>query len=184
MAKKSATWYIENNDLEGAIERLNNSYKNWKSHWFETCEKIFKGSKEWAKKYILDPINQMVVAISECITKKVPKKNGTSHTYLIKMFNECGEWVYTKIGKANELRNRFNSLIGHTYKDGNTISKIEVIKEYEVPDDDSAQVLESFMRRYFRKNESFIPNDRFKPFEPTEEDLDIFEKYYQLVLEN
>ena len=61
----SANYYIKNNDLEGAKARLEASDGRWRPHWFEACEKIFNSCKEWAKIYVLDPINKTVRRIVE-----------------------------------------------------------------------------------------------------------------------
>lgn len=182
---ETASYYITHNDFEGAKERLENSNRRWIQHWFDTCQTIFENSKEWAKKYILDPISRTVTAIKDCL-KKVKSKSGTiSNTYLIKMFDTCGNWVFTKIGKADNVAKRMKTLNKQYYaKNDVQIGDTEIIKTYEVPNDDCAQILESFMRNYFKKTKQHIPNDRFEPFEPTEEDLETFEKYYQLTIAN
>ena len=178
--------YVSTNDFEGAKERFDNANKRWKSHWFEACEEIFNACKDWAKKYILDKINKVILVIGDFITKKRPKEEGTSNTYLIKMFDEAGNWVFTKIGKANVIAKRMYGLLKHEYKRGGPvkISNIEIVKSYQLPNDDLAQVLESLMRAYFRKTRKFIPNDRFEAFEPTAEDLQVFENNYNLVMAN
>ena len=178
--------YVSSNDFEGAKERFDNANKRWKPHWFEACEEIFNACKDWAKKYILDKVNKVILVIGEFITKRRPKEEGTSNTYLIKMFDEVGNWVFTKIGKANVIAKRMQGLLKHEYKRGGTvkISNIEIVKSYQLPNDDLAQVLENLMRHYFRKTRKFIPNDRFEAFEPTAEDLQVFENNYNLVMAN
>ena len=181
----SASYYIENNDFEGAKARFENANARWLEHWFNTCRVIYECSKEWAKKYVLDPVSKTITLVKNCIKKVKSCKASTSNTYLIKMFDTCGNWVFTKIGKADNLKQRLNQLKKYHYKKSNIhIGDIEVIKTYEVPNDDCAQVLESFMRNYFKKTKTCVPNDRFEPFEPTEKDLQIFENYYTLTVAN
>ena len=184
---ESKEMLIYNNDFETAKKKFDNANARWKMHWFDCCKKIMEKCKEWGKKYIIDSINIAIVKISETIKKIQSKKQTTSHTYLIKMFDSAGKWVFTKIGKANDVSARMKDFENHEYKRNNvTISNTEVIKEYELPTDDLAQVLESFMRNFFRKTKevNFYPNDRFDAFEPTQEDLNTFEKYFQLVTAN
>lgn len=184
---KSKADLIADNDFESAKEKFDNANGRWKSHWFDCCRQIMANCKEWAKVYILDPINMVIVKIGEMIKKIKPKKDGVSHTYLIKMFDTNGNWVFTKIGKADKMGKRMKDFENHEYKRNNvTIAATEIIKEYELPNDDLAQILESFMRNFFRKTktEKYYPNDRFDAFEPTKEDLDTFERYYQLTLAN
>lgn len=181
MANKTGKQYIADNDLEGAIERLENSYKNWKSHWFEVCQIIMNNCKDWAKKYILDPITQTVRTIGDMIKKSKPKNTAQeSHTYLINLYDNAGNWVYTKIGKANNIQQRLRQIAKEKYLGGG--GRAEIITYYTLPNDDLAQVLESFMRGYFRKTKTLIPNDRFDPFTPTEEDLAVFQQYYDLTV--
>lgn len=184
---KSKAELIESNDFESAKIKFENSNARWKSHWFDCCRQIMNRCKEWAKKYILDPINMAIVAIGDMIKKVKPKKETISHTYLIKMFDTTGKWIFTKIGKADSIEKRMRDFKNHEYKRNNvTIGTTEIIKSYELPNDDLAQILESFMRNFFRKNKdvNYYPNDRFDAFEPTEEDLNTFERYYQLTLAN
>lgn len=186
----SAREMIANNDFENAYINFKNSNKRWKKHWFDTCFKIATQCKEWLSKYIFDPILQTIEEFKVTIVNKIKPRNTNekSNTYLIKMFDTCGNWVFTKIGKANDLKRRMSEFRKTTYTRQNIeIGDVEIIKSYEVPTDDSAQVLESFMRGYFKKTKSnlnFYPNDRFDAFEPTQEDLNVFEKYYNLTIEN
>lgn len=183
MKQKSASQYISSNDFEGAAERLESANGRWQGHWFNVCQTIMNNCKEWAKKYILDPITKTVRTIGEMVKKKQPKNvSQESYTYLIKLFDEAGNWVYTKIGKANNVKQRMNQIRKEKYLGGN--GSVEIIKTYTLPNDDLAQVLESFMRGFFRKTRELIPNDRFEPFDPSEEDFAVFEQYYQITLAN
>lgn len=186
MARKNWKWYVDNNDLLGCYERYKQAYQNWKDHWWETVTEIYDTYKEWGEKYVLDPIKREIIPRVKKVKAKIENllANGGSNTYLVKFFDNYGMWVYTKIGKASDLYKRLNQQMNKTYKDGTTVVSYEIIKYYNLPTDDLALVLESFMRNHFRKNHTLIPNDRFEPFEPTEEDLEIFDKYYNLVLEN
>lgn len=187
MKKNSADWYIKENDFEGCLERFDNARKNWREHWFKTLQTIYNNCKDWAKKYILDPIEKSIIVIADQIKKTVVKKeenkNNNSHTYLINMYDENENLVFTKIGKADNLKRRFKQLLKHQYKNSNApIARIEPLKIFECPNDDLAQVLESLIRNLFRKSHDFIPNDRFKPFEPTQEEWKEMERFHELVL--
>ena len=182
---KSGKMCVITNDFEEAKYRYENARSNWKDHWFFVCCEIFNNCKDWAKKYIIDTINKTIVTIKEVIKKTQPKTQKNSYTYLIKMFDDCGKWVYTKIGKTDNLKQRFGKLSKELYaREGVQIANIEPIKIYELPTDDLAQVLENFMRNYFRKSKVLIPNDRFSAFEPSIEDFEMFEKYFQLTIAN
>ena len=91
--------------------------------------------------------------------------------YIINMYDENDKWVFTKIGKSKNLLKRFQTLERQYYaKDNIQIMRVEPVYTFNVKNDDLAQVLESFIRNLFRKTRDFIPNDRFKPFEPSEEE--------------
>lgn len=184
---KSKAEIIASNDFELAKKKFENSNARWKNHWFDCCQQIFNSCKDWSKKYIIDPIAKTIYAINEMIKKVKAKTEKVSHTYLIKMFDTNGNWIFTKIGKADDIEKRMKDFRNHEYKRNNvTISTTEIIKTYELPNDDLAQVLERFMCNFFRKNKevNYYPNDRFDAFEPTNEDLNVFERYYQLTLAN
>lgn len=102
--------------------------------------------------------------------------------YIINMYNENEKCVFTKIGKSNNVIKRFQKLERQYYAtQGIQIARIEPIHIFNVKNDDLAQVLESFIRNLFRKTRDFIPNDRFKPFTPSEEEWKEMERYYKLV---
>lgn len=102
--------------------------------------------------------------------------------YIINMYDENDKWVFTKIGKSKNLLKRFQTLERQYYaKDNIQIMRVEPVYTFNVKNDDLAQVLESFIRNLFRKRHDFIPNDRFKPFEPLEEEWEQMERYYKLV---
>ena len=188
MPKKSAKEYISTNDFEGCLDRWEHC-KNikWSAHWFDTLVTIYENAKEWSKKYIIDPIEKTVTRIADCIKKTATKvktlcEDESSYTYLINMFDESNNHVFTKIGKANNTNRRFKELCKTHYSRENvTISRIEPIYVFQCRNDDLSQVLESFIRNLFRKTRDFIPNDRFKPFTPSEEEWKEMERYYKLV---
>lgn len=102
--------------------------------------------------------------------------------YIINMYDENDKWVFTKIGKSKNLLKRFQTLERQYYaKDNIQIMRVEPVYTFNVKNDDLAQVLESFIRNLFRKTRDFIPNDRFKPFTPSEEEWKQMERYYKLV---
>ena len=117
-------------------------------------------------------------------SKKVQNlvNGANSHTYLINMYDEEDNLVFTKIGKADNINKRFSALERQYYATQDIqIARIEPIYVFDVKNDDLAQVLESFIRNLFRKTRDFIPNDRFKPFTPSEEEWKEMERYYKIV---
>ena len=102
--------------------------------------------------------------------------------YIINMYNENDKCVFTKIGKSKNILRRFQKLERQYYATQDIqIARIEPVHVFNVKNDDLAQVLESFIRNLFRKTRDFIPNDRFKPFTPSEEEWKEMERYYKLV---
>ena len=105
-----------------------------------------------------------------------------SIVYIINMYDENDKCVFTKVGKSNNVIKRFQKLERQYYATQDIqIARIEPVHVFNVKNDDLAQVLESFIRNLFRKTRDFIPNDRFKPFTPSEEEWKEMERYYKLV---
>lgn len=105
-----------------------------------------------------------------------------SIVYIINMYDKNDKCVFTKIGKSNNVIKRFQKLERQYYAAQDVqIMRVEPIHVFNVKNDDLAQVLESFIRNLFRKTRDFIPNDRFKPFTPSEEEWKEMERYYKLV---
>ena len=107
---------------------------------------------------------------------------GGIETYLINMYDEEDNLVFTKVGKADNINKRFSALERQYYATQDIqIARVEPIYVFNVKNNDLAQVLESFIRNLFRKTRDFIPKDRFKPFTPSEEEWKEMERYYKLV---
>lgn len=176
---KSAKNYIEQNDLEGAKEKLDTSTGRWKSHWYATCETIFNSCKEWAKMYVLDPIAKTVKKIIEgkaffpklrktdisasedCIIENNEKN--VQKCYLIEFFDENDESICSKVGTTTRtVQERVREeLRSNTYKKMGAVRCL-IHRVYDcgkIP----AEGLESMFRAtYIRKYpNSFHKNDRF-----------------------
>ena len=105
-----------------------------------------------------------------------------SIVYIINMYDENDKCVFTKIGKSKNILRRFQKLERQYYATQDVqIARVEPVHVFNVKNDDLAQVLESFIRNLFRKTRDFIPNDRFKPFTPSEEEWKEMERYYKIV---
>ncbi len=171
--------YVERNDFEGALERLNTTSPRWKKDWFTVCETIFKNCIEWAKHYVLNPVTKTIHKIFNVKDEKpkvrktdidfnadyvFPNLDDTSQKcYLIEFFNEAEESVASKVGTTirglvTRIREELNS---KTYKNMGAVRCV-VHRVYdcgEIP----AEGLESrFRAEYIRKYpNSFCKNDRF-----------------------
>ena len=109
-------------------------------------------------------------------------KKANCIVYIINMYDENDKCVFTKIGKSKNILRRFQKLERQYYATQDVqIARVEPVHVFNVKNDDLAQVLESFIRNLFRKTRDFIPNDRFKPFTPSEEEWKEMERYYKLV---
>lgn len=176
---RSMDSYLNNNDFEGAVDRLNNTSARWKGEWFKVCEQIFNRCKEWAKLYVLDTAAKAVRKLVELCTvaPKVRKtdislsedciiQNNADRVekcYLIEFFNDEGESICSKVGTTirtiqQRVREELNS---KTYKNmGATRCVIHRVYDCgEIP----AEGLESYFRaKYIRRYpNSFYKNDRF-----------------------
>lgn len=178
---KNWKWYIDNDDLFGCYERFEQARTQWKNHWWNTIEKIYKNSSYWAKYYILDNVKRVIKKIIQII----PKEEKIGLCYWIRLIGESGVVIYNKIGTTTrELSIRMNEILKNQYKDDfENIVKYEILGTWEVLESQMIG-LESFFRSMLIKKyngKNFIQNDRFfigNQFqEPTLEEM---QKYVNL----
>ena len=182
MATKTAIDYIVENDFEGAKAKFDKANARWKKHWFDTCVRIAEKVKEWATKYLFDPVALTIVEIVRKVKKAISKKNGESYVYLIKMFDDCDSYVFLKAGKANDLKERFNTLGKELYKRSNTqIERLEVLSTWKLPDSHLAEAFEQTIHSYLSKLFIHIPNDRYEPVELNETHFAELNRRYELM---
>lgn len=173
----SKSWddYVYSDDLEGAIERYNGSTSRWKDHWWNCILTIFKANKEWAKKYILDPVAQTISKIVEEIKQAIGRRgsirtgahtiqwgeveidflNGTDakdtksgeKTYFFKFYDRCdAPPVFDKIGTTTKsCLGRLKEEIRYYNKAGFDIERVEVCEIWDCGNT-PAESYESFMR--------------------------------------
>lgn len=177
MKSNSMGWYVENNDFEGAVERWLNTSANWKKKWFQTCEMIFNNSKEWSKKYILNPIDYSIKKIYGILTQRKTKysetiqvaegvdllDNAKEKCYLFSFFDAKNNLVCSKIGTTTRtVRERLKEeLNSSTYKNTGCVKAV-INRVYDCGDT-PAEGLESYFRAIYIKKypNSFKKNDRF-----------------------
>ena len=177
MATKSMGWYVANNDFEGAVERWINTNATWKQRWFETCETIFNNCKEWAKAYILNPIDGSIKKICKILTKRKTKyseviqiaegvdllDDAKQKCYLFTFFDADGNMVCSKVGTTTRkvLQRLKEELNSDTYKKIGCARAV-VNRVYDCGDI-PAEGLESYFRAMYirRYPQSFKKNDRF-----------------------
>jgi hypothetical protein len=166
-------FYIENDDFEGAFERFTNATKNWKNHWFDVCAQIMENCKEWAKKYILDPVAKTIE-----VKIKVPRTRKTydidtqninllddakEKCYLFRFFDADGNRLCSKVGTTQRtvLKRLKEELSSKTYIGMGAVRAVidRVYDCGEMP----AEGLESRLRaEYIQKYPgAFKKNDRF-----------------------
>lgn len=179
MATKSMGWYVANNDFEGAMDRWATTSARWKKEWFGICKTIFDKSKEWAKTYILNPVEYSIQKISQVVTttKRVSKyadkiqvangvdllDNAKEKCYLFTFFDEEDNLVCSKVGTTTRtvLQRLKEELKSKTYTRLGCVRAV-VNRVYDCGDI-PAEGLESYFRAmYIRKHpQSFLKNDRF-----------------------
>jgi hypothetical protein len=172
--KMAYNWkfYVENEDLDGAYDRYCSTTNRWKSYWFDVCNQIFQQSKEWAKKYIIDPVKQ---SIEIRVAQKRERKNydiqikpdfkneSNQKCYLFRFFNAEGERICSKIGTTTRdvMKRMREELSSPTYTRMGAVRAV-VDRVYDcgnIP----AEGLESYFRAEYIKQfpNSFKKNDRF-----------------------
>ena len=181
MAQPTSSFYISNNDFEGARERFATSNARWKQHWFDTCSEIVKNCKTWLDKYILDPVNLTITEIVKKTKAAIKKHAGTSNVYLIKMFDIDNKYVFLKGGKADDVSKRLRDLSNQEYKRDNVrILRVEIVKTWELPNSHLAESFEQALHAYLCKFYDNNPNDRYYPTELTEEQFAELDRRYEI----
>ena len=177
---KSADMCIFTNDFIAAKQRYDASNARWLKYWFDTCYTIAKKNPVYLSKYLFDEVNFIITKVQVVVKYTDP---APSHTYLINLLDRNEEAVFTKIGKANDVAVRLNKILKDGYK-GVDIDDVNIVKVYEMPADDLAEALESLIKHYIKKNKSvgYYPQDRFTPFDFTEEDFFKFENIRNTIL--
>lgn len=184
MAKvRSANDFIADGDFEGAKEKFDNANARWKSHWFNTCVTIAKQCGEWVTKYLIDPVRMTITAIGQHVKKRAPKENAKeSHVYLIKMYDEDGDYRFLKGGKANDLKQRLSALGKYLYRRDNVqIAKVEIIKTWDLATNHLAEAFEQLLHATLSKKYKNIPNDRYTPVELSAEEIAELDRKYELL---
>lgn len=199
MANKSMTWYINNNDFEGAKERLESTSASWKARWFNVCQTIFNNCKELVKKYILDPINYLIETIEE--REKISKDTkyagkvlyqlddlsvmdrATNKCYLVRFYTHTKDNLCGKVGTTiRSIYTRLNEeLMSDTYAEAQGYDILRIYDCGTIP----PEGLESqFRAHYIRNNpKAFNKNDRFMGIEFDLEEADrIYADYVGLVI--
>lgn len=176
----TAKEYIATNDFEGAKARFDNTSPNWKKHWYNTCYEIAQNDSRWFTFYTFYPKDLMI--IEETRTEETILDEVGNIVYLIRMFNDNGEYVFLKGGKTNNLRRRMRELKGYHYKrEHEHIASIEVIKIWKLPTEHLAESFEKMLHDYFYKFLEYFRQDRFTPTFVTEHDFEELEKRYEAV---
>ena len=175
----SCSYYLKRNDFEGAVERFESTTRQWKAHWFEVCETIYKRCKEWAEKYVLDPIKLTITKINSVIANFFPRIKcdisvatdcvidcnikGVQKCYLIEFFDINRNSICSKVGTTTRtVQQRVSEeLRSKTYKRMGAVSCV-IHRVYDCKDF-PAEGLESYFRaKYIHKHPgSFCKNDRF-----------------------
>jgi len=194
---RNMNWYLENNDFEGAKERLENTTGRWVKQWFAVCAEIFKRNKELCKKYVLNPIDYTIKKICNIVTKRLTKYSESiqiiegvdlldskeNKCYLFTFYDENDNMICSKIGTTTRkvLARLKEELKSSTYKEmGCTkavINRVYDCKEFP------PEGLESYFRSMYilKYPESFQKNDRFmRTFFDLAEADKIVEEYFKM----
>lgn len=174
---KSMEWYVENNDFEGAKERFETTSACWKKRWFAVCEKIFNQCKEFADKYILNPLDLSIKKICKIVTPRKTKytesiqvsegidllDSAKEKCYLFTFFDENDNMVCSKVGTTTRtvIQRLKEELRSNTYKKIGCVRAV-INRVYDCGDI-PAEGLESYFRALYIKRypQSFKKNDRF-----------------------
>lgn len=170
--------YIDKNDLEGAYKRFVTTYANWKDHWWAVVEEIWNTCKDWAKRFVLDPVNRVLRSreVIKCRGRKsdaqvayLCEAHGTG-AYIVKHYDKDNNLLWTKVGKADNVEKRLREHLKKDYK--GTAVFAQCVAFYPCKDPDHALSMENLLRSHFNKKHGLLGHDRFPDLmEVTAEDL-------------
>lgn len=147
---------LEYKDFEEAKERYEACRSNrWKNKWWEIVCEIWKATKRFAKKYVLDLVNKVILRVGEQI-------DVIDYTYWIRLYDCNNKTVFNKIGKSKDPLTRWEAILKERYCFLNGVVGYEVKKVWEIRNQ-WAEGLESYLRAMLIKNhgEYYVPTDRF-----------------------
>ena len=154
--KKSMDECIETGDFEEAFSRWQNTSNAWVKKWFNVCVEIFHQSKRWAREYIIDPINQTITKIVNCVSSSFEG----NYFYLMRAFDDRG-LLFSKIGTTTRT---VEQRMREHYKSYAKLGVISIIcdKVYDSRDI-PPECFESYFRAKYIKQypNTFVKNDRF-----------------------
>jgi hypothetical protein len=141
--RKTKKQCLKDNDFETAVARYNNTSKNFKNYWWDCVVQIYKKCKEFAKKYLLFPIERVVKSFKDL-------GKGLYLIYDIEVDEEKDKNIYwVKVGMTcSSFANRLRS-----YCTENPSFKVLALKsmedDFEIMDteEDCHRILESLAKR-------------------------------------
>lgn len=184
MATISKDTLVLTNDLEGCYERFQSTSARWKNYWWAGVEEIYNSCKDWAKKFILDPIARTLekikvkrnrctkigtglyqmtngVYIKSFVNLDTEDLTDTQKVYLFKFYTKEKELIFNKVGTTvKTCLARLKQEIKE-YEDF-PIGYVEIHRIYDCGEY-PAEGFESYVRAYLIKHypQAFKKNDRF-----------------------
>lgn len=147
---------LDTKDFEEAKIRYEKCHSNrWKNQWWDVLCTIWKKTRKFTKKYILDPVNKVILKIGELV-------DSISFTYWITLVNEKGERVWEKIGKSDDPFFRWNEILKSKYCSQWGVVNYRVNKVWKRVNQ-PGEGLESYLRAMLIKDHprEYVPTDRF-----------------------
>jgi hypothetical protein len=132
---------------------------SWRSRWWDLIVNIWQKSTEWAKKYILDPVNKIIAKVGEEIQNAIHPH----YAYWISLINVKNEIVFEKVGTAEKPYKRWEDILKERYCKENGVFTYVARKLWVVPDRETALGLEARLKSDLIKlyKGHHVPNDRF-----------------------
>ena len=176
---KAQQIYIDKKDIEGAYDRFQRAYKNWKEHWWNVITTLYEKFERIRKNYKIDFVNRVVEKIIKRGRKKafyldeVLTFECDAHgvgAYVVRHYDDRGRILWTKVGKAEDAQKRLAQHFQGEYKE-NPVSGV-CLKWFPAKNENHALSIENILRDHFqKKGYNLIGNDRFTDlYETTEQD--------------
>lgn len=138
-----------------------NTLSTWRKkalEWVDAAKRIFEKGVTVANEFI-----SKVCGEGKQIIWEVEKVYDPC-AYIVEYFNKKGEFMNLKIGMTSRpLEQRMKEHL-YNQKTNNGLAQIVVKYAFKCEDGDDATIMESILRKYYRKKNNevdYIPNDRF-----------------------
>lgn len=173
---------IATNNFDEAKEKFENANCRWRAYWWDAVVTIYNQCKSIAKKWIIDPVKQIITAVCTKTANGAidwngfePMGKGIEQFYLISLLNEESSLVWFKIGTSSQKDGaRMKDHLKNATYCKNGVTKIKVLGWWDCGNV-AATTIESRVCKFLcDKGYTHTPKDRFSTVPDDMEELKRF----------